>query len=172
MGCNDACQDSPAGNDRLHFDAVLHPHRSLGPTGFYVLIGVVAAVSFGTGIAFALKGAWPILGFFGLDVLAVYVALRLSYRSGRLHETVQLSDDELTVRRIQPNGRSAGWSFNPYWVRISVDNGPHGDGEVTLSSHGRSVALGRFLTTEERTDFAAALTEAIDRLHLCHRGAG
>jgi len=148
----------------LHFDAVLHPHRSLGPVGFYILIGFIAAISFAAGIIFAIKGAWPVLGFFGLDVLAIYVAFRVSYRSGRLAETVELRDDELAVRRIQPNGRSRDWSFNPYWVRIEVRNGPHGDGDVVLRSHGRSVSLGRFLTAEERVDFASALEAALKRL--------
>jgi len=148
----------------LHFDAVLHPHRSLGPTGFYIVMGSVAAISFAAGIAFALMGAWPVLGFFGLDVLAIYLAFRLSYRSGRLAETVQLREDELAIRRIQPNGRSRDWTFHPYWVRVRVNNGPHGDGEVVLSSHGRSVALGRFLTADERVDFAGALEAALQRL--------
>ena len=33
-------------------------------------MGVISAVSFLTGIAFYMKGAWPVLGFFGLDVRA------------------------------------------------------------------------------------------------------
>jgi uncharacterized membrane protein len=154
--------------NRLLFDAVLHPHRSLGPRGFYLLIGFIALVSFATGVAFALKGAWPILGFFGLDVLAIYFALRLSYRSGRLHETVQLRENELTVRRILPNGRAAGWTFNPYWVRIALHEGRLGDGHVELTSHGHRVFVGRFLTAGERADFAAALGNAVGRLKSHH----
>jgi uncharacterized membrane protein len=148
----------------LYFNAVLHPHRSLGPLGFYILIGFVSVVSFVAGIIFALKGAWPVMGFFGLDALGIYVAFRLSYRSARLTETVQLKSDELAIARIQPGGRTASWSFHPFWVRINVHTGPHGEGEVVLTSHGRSVALGRFLTTEEREDFADALRTAIHRL--------
>src|SRR5690606_40871520 len=53
----------------LYFNAVLHPHRSLGPRGFLILMLAVGLVSFSAGVAFAVKGAWPIVGFFGLDAL-------------------------------------------------------------------------------------------------------
>lgn len=156
----------------LYFDAMLHPHRSLGPLGFYILLGFVSVVSFIAGIAFALNGAWPVMGFFGLDVLGIYIAFRLSYRSGRLCETVKLHSDELAVTRIQPSGRSRSWSFHPHWVRIDVNKGPHGDGDVTLASHGRSVALGRFLTPDERDDFADTLRRAIDNMRHAQYPAG
>jgi uncharacterized membrane protein len=73
------------------FHAVLTPYRSLRPAGFLVLMVALGAVSFVAGILFLVAGAWPVLGFFGLDVLLVYVAFRLNYRSGRLYETVNLT---------------------------------------------------------------------------------
>ena len=84
------------------FSAVLLPHRSLGRKGFIVLMGVISVVSFLTGIAFYMKGAWPVLGFFGLDILLVYGAFRLNYRAARVYETVELSDSELKVTRVYP----------------------------------------------------------------------
>ena len=64
------------------FRALLTPHRSLGPTGFLVLMAALAGISFVTGLVFYLAGAWPVMGFFGLDVALVYLAFRLNYRSG------------------------------------------------------------------------------------------
>lgn len=152
----------------LLFDAVLRPHRSLGPRGFLVLMGFVALVSFAAGVAFASMGAWPVFGFFGLDALALYVAFKLSYRSGRLYETVQLDGSELRVARVRPDGRSEAWSFPAYWARVAVEGGPEGPGCVTLASHGRAVAVGAFLAPEERESFAAALGDALRKA----RGAG
>ena len=85
----DARGGGPVGEPLL-FDAVLYPHRSLSPAGFWLIMGAISLVSFTAGIAFLLKGAWPILGFFGLDVLLMYVAFKASYRSGRLHETIRM----------------------------------------------------------------------------------
>ena len=60
------------------FRAVLHPHRSLGPRGFLILMLAIGGISFVTGMVFLSMGAWPVFGFFGLDVLLVYVAFKLN----------------------------------------------------------------------------------------------
>jgi uncharacterized membrane protein len=145
----------------LLFDAVLHPHRSLGPTGFLVLMGVVVAVSFVAGAVFFVVGAWPIPAFFGLDVLLVYIAFRANYRSARVSETVQLSRSELVVRRTQPNGAQQEWRFQPYWLRVNMDDPPRHDSRLMLSSHGRHVSIGGFLTPDERLEVAEALRAAL-----------
>jgi uncharacterized membrane protein len=143
------------------FSAVLRPHRSLGRTGFLVLMGVFGSVSFATGLAFFLLGAWPVIGFFGLDLLILYVAFRLSYRAGRLYETVDLTRSLLTVRRVHPSGRQERFTFNPYWVRVRLARTRQGYTDLRLRSHGKELSLGRFLTDEERDDFARALTGAL-----------
>ena len=85
------------------FDAVLTPHRSLTRAGFAVLIAVFVVLSLAVGLFFLSMGAWPVIGFYGLDVAALTVAFRLSYRSGRLRETLQLSAECPTVRRFAPS---------------------------------------------------------------------
>ena len=60
--------------ETVYFDAVLHPHRSLGPRGFAILMGALGALSLISGIVFLSAGAWPVFGFFGLDVLIMYIA--------------------------------------------------------------------------------------------------
>jgi uncharacterized membrane protein len=143
------------------FRAVLRPHRSLGPTGFVVLMGIVSLVSFITGVIFTFMGAWPVLGFFGLDVLIIYIAFRLNYRAGRLHETVELSRSELTVTRMHPSGRRERFAFNPYWARVRLAEGKDGRTDLRLHLHGKELSFGRFLTDDERRDFARTLTGAL-----------
>jgi uncharacterized membrane protein len=141
-----------------NFRAVLAPHRSLPPAGFLALMAFVGLVSFGAGIAFALMGAWPVLGFFGLDVLIVYIAFRLNYRSGLLRETVELLPDALTVTRFHPSGKREEFSFNPYWVRVELLESRDGRTDLKLRLHDRVVSFGRFLTDDERRDLATTLT--------------
>lgn len=147
----------------LLFDAVLQPHRSLSRLGFVILMLVLCLISFTAGIMFLLQGAWPVFGFFGLDVLAVYVAFKLNYRSGRQFETVQLGGDGLRVRRVQPSGRSHEWTFAPNWLQVRMDNPPRHASQLELSSHGQSVVIGAFLTPNERLEVAVALREALAR---------
>ena len=97
--------------DELLFAAELRPNRSLSPRGFGILMAAICLFSLIAGLGFFLAGAWPVLGFIGLDVAAIYLAFRFSYRSGGLKETVQLSVRELAVSRIHPGGRQRHWLF-------------------------------------------------------------
>jgi uncharacterized membrane protein len=150
------------------FDAVLTPHRSLPPLGFALLMGVVAAVNIGLGVSFMLRGAWPILVFCGLDVLLFYVMFRLNYRSGRLYERVRLRPGELVVERHDGRGGTQSWTFQPYWLRVAMDDPPRHDSQLVLRSHGRALAIGSFLSPAERLDLAQALRRAL----LAAGGAG
>ena len=144
------------------FDAVLTPHRSLGPPGFLILMSLVALVGFGIGIAFLTVGAWPVFGFCGLEVVLIWVCFRLSYRSGRLWERLRLTSEVLTVERHLVDGSLKEWTFQPYWLRVSMDDPPQHESRLVLSSHGRSLVIGSFLTPEERLDLAKALRRALD----------
>ncbi len=148
-------------NETKHFSAVLTPHRSLSPQGFLILMSLICLVSFGTGFVFYFLGAWPVLGFFGLDVLLIYIAFRLNYYAARLYETVDLTDEELRVTRVHPTGRHESWTFNPYWVRLEVTEHPSRPNDLTLFSHGSGLTFGAFLTDDEKRDFAEALGGAL-----------
>ncbi len=145
------------------FDAVLVPHRSLSPGGFWLLMALISGVSFVSGMYFVLKGAWPVTGYFGLDVLLIYLAFKASYRSARLHETVRLTEDSLIVERVSPSGRRARWTFQPYWLRVEMDDPPEHASRLTLTSHGRTLVIGAFLSPDERSEVANALKDALRR---------
>jgi uncharacterized membrane protein len=147
--------------DAAKFSALLTPHRSLGPKGFMVLMGAVCAVSFGTGLLFYMIGAWPVIGFMGLDVALIYIAFKLNFRALRLYETVDLTAEALTVTRVQPSGKTQMWSFNPYWVRLKVEERIGRSTELSIASHGKRLVFASFLTDGEREDFAAALGRAL-----------
>jgi uncharacterized membrane protein len=126
-----------------------------------VLMAAVCVVSFATGLMFFLLGAWPVLGFMGLDVALIYLAFRLNFRALRRYETVNLTGDTLTVTRVEPSGREQSWSFNPYWVRLRLEPRIGRSTELSLALHGTRLVLGSFLTDAEREDFALALSSAL-----------
>lgn len=148
-------------NEQTRFSAILTPHRSLKTRGFIILMGLIILVSFIAGLGFFLIGAWPVVGFFGLDVLLVYLAFKLNYRNGRLYETVQLTDNELVITRVSPAGKTQSWRFNPYWVRFVVDRNPRQPVKLRLSSHGNHLIFGSFLSDDEKQEFADALDVAL-----------
>ena len=152
----------PGESDYL-FDAVLQPNRSLPPIGFYIVIACVGVVALGLGIMFLMVGAWPIFGLYGLDIALLYWALKSNYRSGRMYETVRLTQDTLTVERVDTRGRQSRWQFQPHWLRVHMDDPPEHESQIRLQSHGRTIIIGSFLSPEERLDFAQALQEALVR---------
>ena len=145
----------------VRFSAVLQPYRSLGPDGFVVVMGLIAAISFVAGVAFLIMGAWPVLGFFGLDVLLIYWAFKANYRAAQVRETVDVSDSAVVVRHYDVRGAMREWSFQPYWLRIEMEEDDETCGPLYLKSHGRRLSVGAFLPAEERRDFARALRAAI-----------
>jgi uncharacterized membrane protein len=144
------------------FTAVLKPYRSLSPRGFAVLMGAILACTTVIGLAFWLSGAWPVVGFCGLDVLLIQFAFRMNYRAARAVEEISLTRDCLSVRRISASGVAVETGFNPYWARLEVDRHPEfGVTSVRIASHGERLPVAKFLGPREREGFAAALSSAL-----------
>jgi uncharacterized membrane protein len=150
-----------SGAPPARLDVVLYPNRSLGPAGFAVLMAAIVLVSGAIGAGFMMVGAWPVTGFLGLDVVLLYLAFRWNHRQARRAEFVRLDRDGLSVRRLEPDGRSQSWRFEPYWVRVSLERVGRHDRRLVLRSHGRQVVIGAFLTQEERLELARALEVAL-----------
>jgi uncharacterized membrane protein len=154
-------RDIATDDDRAVFDVLLTPHRSLSPRGFLMLMALVCAISFTAGLVFYLAGAWPVVGFLGLDVLLIYVAFRVNYRRAQMYETLHMTPHALTVRRVNHWGQERRWSFQPAWLQILMDDPPAHGSQLTLRSHGNSLVIGSFLTPIERLALARALRGAL-----------
>lgn len=148
--------------DKPFFHALLTPHRSLGRRGFLVLMATLTAAWLVTGLVFLSRGAWPIFGFFGLDVLLLYVAFRMNYRAARMREEVSVSRTALDIRKVAPSGRAEQHRFNPFWTRFSVARHEMiGVTAMAVEGQGRTVPIGAFLNPDDRESFAAAFSQAL-----------
>ena len=152
----------PALDQPKLFSALLTPHRSLNRTGFLVLMGFLSVVSFATGIAFLLMGAWPVFGFLGLDVLVIYWAFRVNFRRAAATEEITVTPSELRVRRVSHRGHVVEWVLNPLWVQLDQKvHAEFGIERLYLVSRGRRVSIGNFLGADEKASFAKALLAAL-----------
>ncbi len=144
------------------FSALLTPHRSLNRTGFLVVMAFVSVVSFAAGLAFLLMGAWPVLGFFGLDLLAIYWAFRVNFRHAKASEEILVTPSELRVRRVSHRGHVVEFVLNPLWVQLDREvHAEFGIAKLYLVSKGRRFAVASFLGPDEKASFAKALAEAL-----------
>src|SRR5262245_51443933 len=147
------------------FKAVLTPYRSLSPAGFNTVMMIFVFGSFTIGFAFWLMGAWPVVGFCGLDIALLQLAFRMSYRSARMAEEISLTSRLLSVKKITAAGHEVETGFNPYWARLEIDRHPAvGVTALRIASHGRRLDVARFLGPRERETFAAALSAALAKL--------
>ena len=154
------------GNDPLAeptiFSAIITPHRSLSGRGFLLVMALVGGLSFAGGMFFFLMGAWPVIGFLGLDVLLVYWAFRANYRAAAAFEEVTVTPSELRLRRVSHRGEVAEWTLNPLWTQLARDTHEEfGLQQLFLVSRGRKLPVAGFLSPPERESFAAALSAAL-----------
>jgi uncharacterized membrane protein len=145
----------------VHFSTTLHPHRSLPPEGFKWLIRVAVAANLAIGLPMYFLGAWPVMGFMGLDVWLLWYMFQRSYLDARRRETLTLTDRELVVERISPEGEREEHRLDAYWLKLE-----RGERDlIIVSSRGNRLVIGRFLSTPERRAAARELEAAIGLRH-------
>ena len=149
------------------FEATLYPNQPIGRAGFIGLMLGMSSVSLVMAVGFALAGAWPVAGFLGLDLLLLYLAFRLARTRARRREHIRIdADGPAGAAGRGRTGSTREWRFEPYWVRVLMDDPPRRDSWLTLASHGLSLRVGAFLTPEERLDLARALRAALRQYQL------
>lgn len=149
----------------FYFNAILYPQRSLGNTGIAVILGIFITHGLIFGGYFLSQGAWPIPGFFGLELILVIWLFLHHHKAGRNYESVCLTEHELIVQnhsvwnRHETSGPS--WVFEPAWVKVFTDKDQNDTRQLKVVSHGRGVIIGEFLTDDEKTDLADAINRAL-----------
>lgn len=148
--------------DQPIFEALLTPYRSLGKTGFRVLMGAIISCWLFVCFAFWSIGAWPIIGFFGLDVLAIYLAFRWNYRAANAREEISVSRAALHIRKFDPSGKLIAHEFHPFRTRFRIARKPEfGITSMHVESREKRVLIGGFLNPDDRESFASAFTHAL-----------
>lgn len=143
---------------RLFMDAVLRPHRSLSFAAFKLMLIVVILVNAVMAAVFILRGALPVAGFLGLDVLALWLAFRWNYQAARAAEYVRIGPGQVHVASVDKHGKPTHWTLNPVWARVARD----GRGVLIRDGEGQ-LRVGAFLSPKECVEFAAALDSALHR---------
>ena len=150
----------PARRPFLHVR--LTSHRSLDMRGRAWLFGLFAVASAGVSVPFFLMGAWPVVGFFGLDVALLAWALRANARSARAYEEVTVTPLELALAQVDDTGARRDWRFNPFWSRLDRRwDEEFGLLHLFVAHRGQRVEIARVLGPGEKADFAQALAAAL-----------
>jgi uncharacterized membrane protein len=147
----------------VYMDAELRPNRSLSAQGFRIVMLSMAAMSFFAGLGFLSIGAWPVFGFFGLDVVLVYLAFKVNFKSGeRERETIRVTADDVAISRTCYRGQIGWWHVSPAFARVDVEQLNDYEANVRLTAGATSVPLATCLSSPERLAFAEALKSALE----------
>jgi len=145
----------------LYMDAVIKPNRSMSRRGLHVVLGLLVAFNLMVAVFLLVVGAPLVLPFLGLDVLAMWLALRASFRAAERAERVRVPAEAGTASREDAKGARVSWTSPTAFTRVGVDQPGEHETRVRLMMSRKRLTLGRALSPPERVDFARALERAI-----------
>jgi len=147
----------------VYMDAVLTPNDSLSDGAFIVVMAAIAGISFLSGLMFLSIGALPVAGFFGLDVLALYLAFRWHRKRACEQTRVVITADTLDLHHVDRRGRRKSAQLPSAFARIMLDEPGSVRSHVRIEHGHTAYVIGRFLTPDERSSLAEALRDALRR---------
>ena len=145
----------------VYLDAVLEPPRSLSTRGLNRVMLMLGAFSAVFSLGFLLMGAWPIAGFLGVEILALWLVFQWSFRAQTARTYVRVTADEVDVRKVDGWGRERRASMASHFARVEFDRTATGPNALRLATSRSAYPLGEFLTPRERETFARRLMQAI-----------
>lgn len=138
---------------------IAKPNNSLSPTGFVWLFVGVLTISTIITVGFVLAGAWLVLPFAGLEILMLAYVLINAYLHYGDFESITLVNDDVVIEQYSYKS-SKKYTFQRYWVRVTLRNTLDGTVAIFIGSHGKEVEFGsRYINKEERESIAKQLKQ-------------
>ncbi len=141
---------------------VLRPNHSLSKRGMVFLFLSLLGSTIVIGAAFLITGAWPVLPFLFLELMAVGFAVFLVRRRAEDRETITVDGGRLEI--VKHRGKNeTRHTFQRYWARVFVDSGGGSwyPSRLFIRSHGREVEIGARFCEEERRALARDLKRIV-----------
>jgi len=148
------------------------PYRSLSPRGFALVMIALGALAFCIGLGFFLMGAWPVIGFLGLELLVVWLAFKMNYRAAKRRQHLTATSRQLTIENVSPAGDSQTTAVPTAWAQVELT--PRDEPEmharqrqrIVVRSHGLATEIGGFLHPAEAPTLAREVKRMIARARM------
>lgn len=149
--------------DTVLFEASIVPHCSLSAAGRRRLMLAMAGVCGLVALRFWFLGAWPIVGFCGLEGALAIVLIHLNGRRAKACELVMLTTDSVRIVRTEPSGRRSDMALSSAWLTVALDEQPGRVPRLYVGLRASWHEIGAALGEAEKRDLAAALRAALHR---------
>lgn len=146
---------------KIYMDATLQPSRSLSNQGINTTILTLLVLSVVTSLPFLGSGFSLIMFFISLHLFVLWLAFRINNKSLSQKTFVRVTAENLSVRHIDPKGKETKAKLPTAFTQVSLNASAEENTYIKLSSAGKSYAIGKFLTPDERLAFVASLKNAI-----------
>lgn len=140
------------------FKVTFKPNSALSAVSKQKVVILLTVIPSVIGIAFCFLGAWLVLPFVGLEIVALAYAFYYVNRHEADYESISIDGDGLVVERCV--GESVSRQvINPYWVTVVQHELANGELHLYLQSHGKELEIGRYLTRKQRELLAKQLKQ-------------
>jgi uncharacterized membrane protein len=142
------------------FCLLLKRNCSISPAGLVWAYGLIAIMTMAIATALAVMGAWPVLPFAGVEIVALGIAFFLNGRHAADYERIELDRGRLVVE-VGESDSVRRHEFNPARASVVVAGEGHGVRVLLDEKPGRRLEIGRHLQEQARLDLAGELTKRL-----------
>lgn len=139
---------------------------SASPKQLAVVFGSLAGLAFLIGAVFAFHGAWLVIPFAGIEVLAVAAAFFCYGRHAADYETIELRGELLTIERVDGNERTEV-ALPVRWAGVDYEPSQRtAPARLVIHACGQQYEVGRHLPEPRRSALAQEIKHALQRQRL------
>jgi uncharacterized membrane protein len=153
----------------LGYKIIARHNNSLTPNAAVKLLAALAIIVLIVGVGFAHMGAWLVLPFAGLEILAFAYAFFYIYLHSADFESITIENDSVVIEKR--NYKEVTTTvFQKHWAQINLREvasvgGVIGKSGLFIRSHGKEVEFGRnFMNDEQRVKLARELKQKLKNI--------
>mgnify|MGYP001186512070 CR=1 FL=1 len=136
----------------------IYPNNSLSQKGFYILMIFITLPCLFIGGMFFFMGAWPVLGFMGLELILIYIFFKILFHKNNFYEHVTLDKSKFNIHYSNKNKIFNTIVLEPTWIKVNIENK---NKTLIISTHGKTIELGKCLALKEKTNLAETIKSAL-----------
>ena len=107
---------------KYYLDIKVYPNQSLTYKGLFFLMLFITIPASYIGISFYFMGAWPVLGFMGLEIILIYIAFKILFKRSESYEHILLDKTKLKIFYNNKNKTLKEIELEPTWLQVKIED--------------------------------------------------
>lgn len=147
---------------------VVRRNNAIAPLANVKLLIVMVVLTLIVALSFVQIGAWLVLPFAGLELLAFAVAFHFLTLHANDFESITIVDETVIVEKYALK-KSTKAVFQLYWAQVNLRKKANGMNALFVGSHGKEVEFGRgFINDEQRSTLVKEIRLILKNNHPLH----